>query len=115
MSQVPFVLDAYSRAIVLATLHEVCSHRGWMLLAAHVRRSHVHAIVESNVSPEAIMNAFKSYASRNLNQAGPKGLKRWARHGSTRWLWTDDEVTRAIKYIIDEQGSPMAAYFAGTQ
>ncbi len=46
MNQPPFELDRGSRAVVLQTLQEVCLHRGWNLLAAHVRSSHVHVIVE---------------------------------------------------------------------
>ena len=52
--------------VVLQALREVCLHRGWSLLAAHVRTNHVHAIVESEVPPEKVMNDFKSYASRDL-------------------------------------------------
>ena len=93
-------------------MREVCEHRKWTLLAAHVQSSHVHAIVESEVQPERIMNTFKSYASRKLNQTGPPREKRWARHGSTRWLWTDEQVRNAIRYVVEEQGSPMAVYVA---
>jgi hypothetical protein len=34
------------------------------------------------------MNDMKSYASRRLNQLGldEPARRRWARHGSTRWL-----------------------------
>ena len=32
-----------------------CAHRGWSL-AAHVRRNHVHAVVEAEVPPERVMN-----------------------------------------------------------
>jgi hypothetical protein len=45
-----------------------CVYRGWNLLAAHVRSNHVHTIVEAETRPERIMNEFKSYASRELNQ-----------------------------------------------
>jgi REP element-mobilizing transposase RayT len=74
--------------VVLATLRRHCAHRGWNLLAAHVRSSHVHAIVEAEIRPERIMSEFKSYASRELNRLASEGSarKRWARHGSTRWL-----------------------------
>ena len=67
----------------------VCAHRGWKLLAAKVRRNHVHTVVEAEVPPERVMNVFKAYASRHLNgmRLQEPGPKRWARHGSTRWLW----------------------------
>lgn len=112
MSQSPYQLDSQSRAIVLQTFQEVCTHRGWHLLAAHVRSSHVHVIVEGDVRPEKVMNDFKVYASRALNQHArdEPGRKRWARHGSTRWLWNDQDVRDAIRYVLEEQGEPMATF-----
>ncbi len=58
----------------------------------------------------AIMNEFRSYASRELNQLTSQrpDRKRWARHGSTRWLWKDEDVRQVLQYVIDEQGEPMA-------
>jgi hypothetical protein len=70
MDQAPYLLDHPSRAIVLTSLQEVCEHRGWMLLAAHVRTNHVHAVVEAEVQPERVMSDFKVYASRALNRVG---------------------------------------------
>ena len=62
------------------------------------------------------MNAFKGYASRGLNRLGLDGpdRKRWARHGSTRWLWKDEDVLNAIRYVVEEQGEPMAVFLAET-
>lgn len=114
MLQDPYVLDQGSRRLVLAAIRRHCEHRGWNLLAAHIRSNHVHAIVEAEIQPERIMNEFKSYASRELNRLGTGGpdRKRWARHGSTRWLWTDEDVRQALQYVIDEQGEPMALFVA---
>ena len=88
--------------------------RGWDLLAAHVRSNHVHAIVESETRPERIMNEFKSYASRELNRLDRDGpdRKRRARHGSTRWLWKDEDLQQALQYVVDEQGEPLALFIA---
>jgi hypothetical protein len=60
------------------------------------------------------MNDFKSYASRSLNRLLHDGAdrKRWARHGSTRWLWKDQDVREAIRYVVEEQGEPMAVFVA---
>jgi REP element-mobilizing transposase RayT len=115
MTQQPYLLDADSRAAVLDAVRAVCSHRAWKLLAAHIRSTHVHVVVEAEVKPEMILNAFKAYSSRALNRMGRdgSGRKRWARHGSTRWLWKDQDVRDAIRYVVEEQGGPMAL-FIGT-
>jgi REP element-mobilizing transposase RayT len=114
MDQPPYELDSDRRSAVLGALQEVCSHRHWNLLAAHVRTNHVHAIVEGEAPPEKVMNDFKSYASRCLNRLHPEegDRKRWARHGSTRWLWKREQVSAALCYVVDEQGEPMALFQA---
>jgi hypothetical protein len=58
------------------------------------------------------MNAFKSYASRRLNGIGldPPGRNRWARHGSTRWLWKPQHVSAAVQDVIAEQGDAMSVF-----
>jgi len=68
--------------------------------------------VEAKAKPEKIMNDFKSYASRRLNRLGSDApnRKRWARHGSTRWLFEDENVRQAIRYVVEEQGEPMAVF-----
>ena len=89
MLQAPYLLDRGSRETVLEALREVCVRQGWSLLAAHVRTNHVHAVVVADVRPERVLNDFKSYACRGLNRLGKERpeRKRWARHGSTQWLW----------------------------
>jgi REP element-mobilizing transposase RayT len=114
MLQEPYVLDQVGRAAVLTAIQRHCAHRGWNLLAVHVRSNHVHVVVEAEAQPEKIMNEFKSHASRELNRLGRDGpgRKRWARHGSTRWLWRDEDVRQALHYVIAEQGEPMALFAA---
>ena len=103
MDQPPYSLGASRRETVLASLRERCSEHGWSLLAAHVRTTHVHVVVEAEAQPERVMNDLKSYASRCLNLArlDDPARKRWARHGSTRWLWEPESVSAAIRYVVE--------------
>ena len=112
MLQPAYHLDAERRQIVLEALQQVCSHRQWTLLAAHVRTNHVHAVLEADKAPEQVMNVFKSYASRALNQSELDSAerRRWAHHGSTRHLWTKDAVMAAVHYVVSEQGEAMALW-----
>ena len=76
------------------------------------RAAHVHTVVEAEVPPERVMSDFKTYASRRLNRMGldePK-RKRWARHGSTRWLWKPQHISAATQYVVAEQGEAMSAF-----
>jgi hypothetical protein len=58
------------------------------------------------------MNALKAYSSRSLNHLAVDipGRRRWARHGSTRYLWTSEAVSAAIHYVVRKQGDTMAAF-----
>ena len=93
-------------------MQQVCSHREWTLLAAHVRTNHVHVVVAADKSPEQVMNALKAYASRALKDAAldRPDRRRWARYGSTRHLWTIEAASAAVHYIVCEQGEPMAVF-----
>jgi len=114
MRQSPFTLGAEERRIVRDSIAEVCRHKGWGLLATHVRTNHLHVVVRANIRPETILNFLKSYSGRALNTAFPKqqGRIRWARHGSTRYLSTPEAIEAAVKYVLAKQGEKMASYQA---
>ena len=98
--------------MVLAGLRERSQQQQASLLAAHVRTDPVHLVIEGEARPERMMNDLKAYASRGLNQTGwdPPARKRWARHGSTRWLWKAEHVSVAIRYVVYEQGAAVAVF-----
>ncbi len=106
MDQPPYSMDEKRRTAVLAAIIHRCSNRRWRLIAAHVRTNHVHLLMEAEDKPERLMNDLKSFASRRLNELALDGAdrKRWARHGSTRWLWKREQV------VVDKQGEQMAIY-----
>jgi REP element-mobilizing transposase RayT len=110
MDQVPYRLDQIRRDAVREAIQEVCVHRGWSLLAVHVRSNHLHTVVEAEVPPERVTGDFKAYASRRLNgmRLDEPNRKRWARHGSTRWMWKPQHVSAAIRYVVAEQGETMS-------
>ena len=112
MDQPAYHMDPIRRDAVLKAIQEVCGHRGWTLLAAHVRSNHVHTVVEAEAEPERVMNDFKAYASRRLNRTNldKPNRKRWARHGSTRWLWKPQHVSAAIQYVVAEQGDVISVF-----
>ena len=112
MAHAPYSLDEPRRNLTLAGIVEVAEKRGWSILAAHVRTNHAHVVVQADRLPERVMNDFKAAASKKLNEAYPaeRDRKRWTRHGSTRWVKTEDGLEAAIRYVLEEQGVPMAVY-----
>jgi REP element-mobilizing transposase RayT len=114
MDQPCYQLDEARRKIVLETIIDQAHYRGWTLLAVHIRSTHVHIVLQAELPPERVMNILKSYASRALNQMGldDTDRKRWTRHGSTRYLWRDDDVIRAVEYVVHHQGEPLEVFEA---
>ena len=114
MDQPCYHLDEARRIIVFETIIDQARKRGWTLLAVHVRSTHVHVVLQAELPPERVMNILKSYASRASNQMGldDSDRKRWTRHGSTRYLWRDDDVIQAIDYVVHKQGERMEVFEA---
>jgi hypothetical protein len=68
LSEPRLVLTPPYRISVLAAVTEVCWYRGWIPLVVHVRSTHLHSVVHGLVDPERIMDDFKAYATRALNE-----------------------------------------------
>jgi len=91
-------------------MRQHCAHRGWELLAVHVRTEHVHVVVASDVTPdvapERVMTELKAWATRRMVQGWllDEGRRTWSRHGSTLYLLTPESVQRACRYVIERQG-----------
>ena len=58
---------------------------------------------------DAQLQVLRSRALNDFVVDAP-GRKRWARHGSTRWLRERDGIAAAIRYVVYEQGTSMAVY-----
>jgi hypothetical protein len=114
MEQPPYVLDRRRRAIVRQAIVETCLHRDWVVLAAHVRTTHIHVVVETDATPDFAAITFKRFASRALTQVAidPPKRKRWSRGESTRSLSNRVAIERAIHYVVEEQGEPMEMFVA---
>lgn len=108
----PFFLGAAERKVVDLAVREVCIVRGYALHALNVRTEHGHVVVGNAGSPEHIMNSFKAYATKALRKAGLIGAetKPWSRHGSTRYLWTEEHIQKAVEYVVNGQGSELPEF-----
>lgn len=102
----PVVLSAAERIVVRKTFEEVCSHRAWTLLAAHVRTNHVHVVAAATAPPARVLGDLKAWASRRVAEAGhrPSGTRLWASGGSMRHLSNEKAVAAACFYAVHEQG-----------
>ena len=106
LQHAPVTLSARARDVVERTILEVAEHHGWTVHTQAARSNHVHVIVSAPDRPEPVMNAFKSWSTRRLVEAGclrPK-TRAWVRHGSTVYLWKPVELCAAVKYVAYGQG-----------
>ena len=102
----PVVLNTPQRAAVKSSITRTCGVKNYVLHAINVRTNHVHVVISCSGKPEAIMNSLKSHATRDLRRSSllHDNVKPWARHGSTRYLWTEDELRKAVEYVLFGQG-----------
>ena len=109
MREQPMTLGVRMRPIVAAAITEVCTNRGWSLLASNVRTNHVHVVVAGPDNPVAAMTAFKAWSTRRLREEGliPNRDRVWTRHGSTRFLYTVRAVAAAVAYVVEGQGDDL--------
>ncbi len=108
----PFFLGAAERKVVDAAVREVCGVRDYELFALNVRTEHAHVVVGDHGKPERIMYSFKAYATTALRNAGLIGpdVKPWSRHGSTRYLWTEEHIAKAVEYVVNGQGGELPEF-----
>ena len=99
-------LNFSQRECVLEAMLEVCRYRNWKAYVVCVLGNHVHAVVNADAEIERVMADFKSYSTRLLKRKF-NGLpeKLWTRHGSTRYLWSNESLASAIKYVKEGQGN----------
>jgi REP element-mobilizing transposase RayT len=102
----PILLNPRQRSVVEVAIREVCQVRRYELFAMNVRTNHVHSVIGAACVPERIVEGIKACATRRLREAGliSATTKPWARHGSTRYLWKDDQVGNAVAYVMYDQG-----------
>jgi REP element-mobilizing transposase RayT len=112
LKQEPFRLDARHRRIVENAIKEVCRFRGYDLIAINVRTNHVHLVVSNSGRPERMMDSFKAYATQALRaeELLTPGFRPWSRHGSTKYLWTDDHIVEAVDYVVNGQGAQLPTF-----
>jgi REP element-mobilizing transposase RayT len=105
MSDPPVTLDERQRAIVQETIRAHCGVRGWQLHAINARTNHVHVVVTAvGTDPDTVMNQFKAWCSRRLNEQGARKSGRWwTKNGSTTWINDEGYFRSAVAYVLEGQ------------
>ena len=110
----PVKLEGDARNVVLQAILELCKYRNWTAHSVHVRSNHVHVVVAGQQKPERIMRDIKVCATKAIKKVGVMDAEKyWTRHGSTKYLWTKEQLQVAIEYVKNGQGKMMA--YGGTK
>jgi REP element-mobilizing transposase RayT len=101
--------SAEMRHTIEHAIRETCAARDWALYALHVRTNHVHLVLAANCSPERAMTSLKAWCTRRMRERLliAAGEPLWARHGSTRYLWSVDDIEGACQYVEHAQGEAL--------
>jgi REP element-mobilizing transposase RayT len=103
LTAAPVILSAAQRIIVESTIRDHCRIRQWQLHAVNARSNHVHVVVTADLPPETVMNQFKAWCSRRLNENGGAPRRWWTKHGSTKWINEAGYLQRATHYVREGQ------------
>jgi len=109
LKQAPVDLNRWRRRVVLDAVKETFQFRKWRLWASNIRTNHVHSVVSAQCHAKVVLNALKANATRKMREAGCWRSDRspWVRRGSKRRLWTAENLSNAIAYVLYEQGDPL--------
>ena len=109
LKQPPVSLDKKRRVAIKSSIRDTCKIRGWYLWAFNIRTNHVHTVITASCDPERVLIALKANATRQMKEAGCWHIARspWSRRGSKRRLWTNEDLSAAIGYVLYDQGLPL--------
>ncbi|MEO8540135.1 MAG: transposase [bacterium] len=102
-----FVLDTNGKRVaVRGAIERTCELRDWKIWALNVRTNHVHLVVSAGPKPEEVLTSLKAWATKALvaQEFAVRGERIWTRHGSTRYLWSEDDIAAAGTYTLEGQG-----------
>ena len=100
-------LSAPDRVIVEQAIREQCRFRGWHLLAANCRSSHVHVVVAApDRQADEVLRCLKAWCSRTLADRGTRRSSWWTRGGSIRRLFKTRNVENVVAYVMECQDEP---------
>ena len=110
----PVWLTSQHATVLLDQFIESANYRGWRLLSAAVMPNHFHLVTQLDVDvpPEKLLQTFKAYGSRVLNErfGKPTSGTWWTKSGSKRKLADEQAVRAAVNYVLHKQPNPLVTW-----
>jgi len=102
----PIRLTRAQAEAILAQLLDTARYRGWTIVAASVMHNHLHILVTvpGDPAPSTLLQTFKSWASRALNDrwGKPPCETWWTRKGSKRKVTGEGGVCAGCRYVYNQ-------------
>ena len=103
LKHLPVYLSQEQRDCLTQSIVYVCESRLWKLWEVNVRTNHVHVVLSSSEVPKTILRALKSRSTIDMKSGGLFAqAKLWTRGGSTRYLWKEDALEAACRYVHEQ-------------
>jgi hypothetical protein len=108
----PYRLTMRAAQVVVESILDTASDRGWRLYAVHAVPEQVHMVLELDCAPARALGRIKAYASKRLSQQGfdADRDRRWARGGGFSRLPAEQAIQRAVQQVVAGLGPRMAVY-----
>jgi hypothetical protein len=104
MSESSFLMNDRHREIVDQTIRRHCEIRKWHLHAVNPRTNHVHVVVTARgYDPKTVREQFQAWCTRKLKEVVSDRKHFWTEGGSGRFVNTEEELERAIQYVLEAQ------------
>jgi len=104
MQSEPVRLNDRQRQLVNREIVRVCEYFSWHVIELAVLSNHVHIVLQA---PDCKINdalaKLKRYTTRKMHAEGfYTGQRLWTRSGSTRYLFTEQNIEAAAKYVRNQ-------------
>jgi REP element-mobilizing transposase RayT len=86
---------------------DVCIRGGWQLHTCAAGPDHVHNVLTAQADGEAVRKWLKRWLGQELAKSYSlrDGQTFWAECGSVKWIWTEEYLLRAVKYVSDQRAT----------
>jgi hypothetical protein len=105
----PVILSSLQRAAIEKAIRETCRLRNWRLWASNIRTKPRAHCCNCQRQTGSCSCCVKSKPTREMREAGCWRNEQtpWVDRGSRKFLWTEEQLNRAIAYVLYDQGEPL--------
>jgi len=100
----PVRLSDPQRRLVNREILRICEYFSWRVIELAVMSNHVHIVLQApDCEINDVLAKLKRYTTRNMHDKGSyAGQRLWTRSGSTRYLFNEQNVEAAARYVRNQ-------------